>query len=188
MGDPFDFPALWVVQPGHLPANRAKYQIFNSDRYLLATAAETDRRGRISLPSKAMPGTSVLEISTAMGEPLLTMVRQNTEWMTELNRPTGEVFGRIRTGETRRNYTLLDESGRTVGRVMGDLKLKNFSVTDRAGGRLAQVRKVRAGLFKEVLTSNDHYKVEFAGSLREPARTLVAMVPIVLDLTLYEPV
>jgi hypothetical protein len=38
-----------------------------------------------------------------------------------------------------------------------------------------------------MLTSNDHYKVEFVGPVPQQVRTLIAMVPIVLDLTLYEP-
>lgn len=185
--DHFDFRALWVIQPGHLPPDRAKYQIFGPERQLLAAAAETERRGRISIISKPMPDSSVLEIVTADGDPLLTMIRQHTEWLTEILDPAGGVVGRIRTGSTRRHYTLLDEIGQSVGKVVGDLGLKKFAVTDAGGGSLANVRKTRAGLFKEMLTSNDHYIVEFIGPMPRQVRTLIAMVPIVLDLTLYEP-
>jgi DNA-binding XRE family transcriptional regulator len=187
MEDPFDSQTLWVLQPGHVPANHAKYQIFDGERQLLAVAAETGRRSRINLISKAIPDTNVLAINTGGGEPLLTMIRQHTEWMTELRNPAGEVIGRIRTGSTRRHYTLLDETDQTVAKVVGDLGLKNFAVSDTSGGKVAMVRKMRAGLFKEMLTSNDHYKVEFIGPVPQFTRTLVAMVPIVLDLTLYEP-
>jgi hypothetical protein len=170
------------VQP-----DRAKYQIFGPERQLLAAAAETERRSRISIIDRGMPNSSVLAIVTAGGDPLLTMVRQHTEWLTEIFDPAGVVVGRIRTGGSRRHYTLLDEAGKTIGKVVGDLGLKKFSVTDAGGGGLANVRKTHAGLFKEMLTSNDHYKVEFVGPVPRQVRTLIAMVPIVLDLTLYEP-
>jgi hypothetical protein len=52
----------------------------------------------------------------------------------------------------------------------------------------ARVRKTWAGLTKEMLTSSDHYTVEFTGPVSQPARTLTVMMPIVLDLTLYGPV
>jgi hypothetical protein len=187
MEDLFDFQALWVIQPGHLQPDRAKYQIFGPERQLLASAAETGRRGRISIISRPMPDSSVLEIVTAAGDPLLTMVRQHTQWHTELLDPAGAVVGRIRTGGTRRHYTLLDQEGQVLAKVTGDLGLKKFAVTDSGGGGLANVRKARAGIFKEMLTTNDHYKVEFVGPMARQLRTLIVMVPIVLDLTLYEP-
>lgn len=187
MEDLFDFQALWVIQPGHLQPDRAKYQIFGPERQLLATAAETERRSRISIISKPMPDSSVLNIVTAAGDPLLTMIRQHAQWFTEILDAAGLEVGRIRTGGTRRHYTLLDETGQPIGKVTGDLGLKKFTVTDSGGGALANVRKTHAGLFKEMLTSNDHYKVEFVGPVARQLRTLIAMVPIVLDLTLYEP-
>jgi hypothetical protein len=188
MEDPFDFQALWVMQPGQLPTSRAKYQIFSGDRELLANAADTVRRSWLPDVLKSIPNASVLEIVTAAGAPLLTMIMRHTEWATELRDPAGALVGTIAMGDTRRQYKLLDESGKTVAKVVGDLGLKNFSITDTGGSKLALVRKTRAGLFKEMLTSNDHYKVEFIGPVvRHPLRTLTAMVPIVLDLVLYEP-
>lgn len=187
MQAPFDFQALWVLQPGKLLPSRSKYEIFNDERQLLATALETGRRGRVPLIGRNVREVTALAVTTAAGEPLFSLILQRAQWLTELQGPAGEVVGRIRTGGTRRRYTLLDETGETLGEVVGDLGLKNFSVTDSGGGKLAQVRKTRAGLFKEMLTPNDHYKVDFIGPVRNPTRTLVAMVPIVLDLTLYEP-
>lgn len=188
MEDPFDFQALWVMQPGHLPASRAKYQIFSGDRELVANAADTVRRSWLPDVLKSIPDASVLEVVTAAGTPLLTLIMRNTEWMTECRDPMGTLIGAIRMGDTRRQYKVVDESGKTVAKVVGDLGLKNFSVTDAGGSKLAHVRKTRAGLFKEMLTSNDHYKIDFIGPVvPQPLRTLTAMVPIVLDLTLYEP-
>jgi hypothetical protein len=185
--DHFDFRALWVIQPGHVQPDRARYDIFDPDRQLLASASQVERRARFNLFSRSMSDTSVLEVTTPDGDPLLSMIRQQSEWITEIQDPVGVVVGRIRTGGTRRHYTLMDEAGQTIAKVVGDLGLKKFVVTDSGGGRIAQVRKTRAGLFKEMLTSNDHYKIEFTGPVSSAIRTLTALVPIVLDLTLYEP-
>lgn len=188
MEDPFDFQALWVIQPGHLPASRAKYQIFNADRELLANAADTERRSWLPNAAKSMPYANVLQIVSVAGLPLLTMVMRHSEWTTEFRDPGGALVGSIRMGDSRRQYRVRDESGQTIAKVVGDLGLKNFSVTDADGSKLALVRKTRAGLFKEMLTANDHYKIDFIGPVSaRPLRTLTVMVPIVLDLILYEP-
>lgn len=189
MEDTFDFQTLWVMQPGHLPADRARYQIFDSDRELLANAADIERRSWLPSFAKSMPYANVLEIIHVGGTPLLTMVMLHSEWTTEFRDPEGALVGTIRMGGTRRLYELLDESGQTIGKVAGDLGLKNFSVTYPDGTKLALVRKTRAGLLKEMLTANDHYKIEFIGRpvTDQPLRTLTVMMPIVLDLILYEP-
>jgi Scramblase len=188
VADLFDVPALRIRQPGKILANRANYEIFGADRQLLATAAETEGHTQRVLLSKSMPDTRVLAITTAGGEPLLSLIKQASEWMTELRGPADELIGRIRTGDTRRTYTLLDERNQIVGRVTGDLALKHFSVTGTTGRQFARVRKTWAGLTKEVLTPSDHYMVEFTGPVSQPARTLTVMVPIVLDLTVYGPI
>jgi hypothetical protein len=187
MGDLFDFQTLWVLQPGKLLADRARYEIFNAERQLLATATQTKGRGRLSLPGKPMPDSTVLDVVTAAGEPVLSLIKQNSEWLTELRDPAGELIGRIRMGRTRRHYSLADDQDQAIGEVIGDLALKKFAVTDSGGGKFAQVRKTRAGLIKEMLTSSDHYKVDFTGPVAQPVRTLAVMTAIVLDLTLYEP-
>jgi hypothetical protein len=168
----FDVPALRIRQPVKLLANRANYEIFAADRLL----------------SKSMPDTRVLAITTASGEPVLSLIKQASEWMTELRGTAGELIGRIRTGDTRRIYTLLDEQNQTVGKVTGDLALKHFSAAGTTGGQFARVRKTWAGLTREMLTPADHYVVEFTGPVSQPARTLTVMMPIVLDLTLYGPI
>jgi Scramblase len=186
MEDPFDFPKLRIQQPGRLLSTRASYEIFNGERRLLATATETEAHHRLKVISKAMPDTRVLAVTAAGGEPILTLIKQASVWITELHDPEGELIGRIRTSGTRRHYTLLDDEDEVVGRVEGDLALKHFSVKGTAG-EFARVRKTFAGLTKEVLTASDHYKVDFAGPVSAAARTLTVMMPIVLDLTLYGP-
>ncbi|MBV9380327.1 MAG: hypothetical protein JOY82_04100 [Streptosporangiaceae bacterium] len=188
MEDLFDFQKLRIQQPGKWLPSRASYEIFNAQRQLLAIATETEGHTRRKLLSKHMPDTRVIEVTTAAREPVLSLVKQTSEWITDLHGPEGELIGRIRTGGTKRLYTLLDEQDQIVGKVEGDLALKHFSVkAARGGGELARIRKTFAGITKEMLTPNDHYMVEFAATVPPPARTLTAMMPIVLDLTLYGP-
>jgi hypothetical protein len=182
--DPFDFKALRIQQP----PNRANYEIFNAQRQLLATATEADGHARLDLLSKSMPDTRVFAITTAAGEPAGSLVKQASQWITELRSPEGELIGRIRTRATRRIYTLLNAQDQPVATVTGDLALKHFFVTNPAGSQFALIRKTWAGLAKEMLTPSDHYAVEFTGPVSQPARTLTVMVPILLDLTLYGPV
>jgi hypothetical protein len=188
MEDLFDFKALMIRQPGKLLANRAKYEIFNAERQLLALAVASESHARLGLISKAMPNATVLAVTTPSGELVLSLAMRHSEWTTDIHGPANELIGRIRTGDSRRHYTLLDDQDRTVGTVVGDLGLKKFSVAGSEGGRFGQVRKTWAGLRKEVLTSADHYKVEFTGPVSQLVRVLTVMMPIVLDLTLYEPV
>lgn len=188
VADLFEFQALRVQQPGRLLADRANYEIFTDGRHLVATVAETEGHTWLDLRSKRMPDTRVLAVVTAGGEPVGSLIKQASAWVTELRGPVGELIGRIRTGDTRRTYTLLDDQGQAVGEVTGDLALKHFSVISPAGAQFARVRKTWAGLAKEMLTPSDHYAVEFTGPVGQPARSLTVMMPIVLDLTMYGPV
>jgi hypothetical protein len=186
--DPFDFQALRILQPGRLLPNRASYQIFNEQRQLLAIATEIEAHARRKLLSKSMPDARVLAVTTAGGEPVLTLIKHQRERITELHNPEGELAGRIRATHTTRHYTLLDDQDETVGKVVGDLALKHFTVTGAQGGEFARLRKTWAGFPKEVLTPSDHYKVEFTASVSRPTRLLTVMMAIVLDLTIYGPV
>jgi hypothetical protein len=185
--DPFDFQALRILQPGKLLPNRARYEIFNDQRQLLAIATETEAHARMKLLSKSMPDARVLTVTTAEHEPVLTLVKFKKERITELHDPEGELAGLIRATHTTRHYTLIDDQDQIVGKVVGDLALKHFSVTD-ADGEFARLRKTFAGITKEMLTPSDHYRVDFTGLVSPQARLLTVMTAIVLDLTLYGPV
>jgi hypothetical protein len=187
MEDLFDFQALLIRQPGKLLANRAKYEIFDTERQLLALAVASEHHPRLGWISK-MPDATALAVTTPSGELILSLVMRHKEWTTDVHGPANELIGRIRTGDSRRHYNLLDDHDQVVGTVVGDLGLKKFSVDGSEGGRFGQVRKTWAGLRKEMLTSADHYKVEFTGPVSQLVRVLTVMMPIVLDLTLYEPV
>jgi len=185
--DLFDSTVLWIRQPAKLLPSRASYEIF-SGRQRLAIATETETHTRRELLSQVLPEDRVLTVTTVTGEPVLNLISRSREWLADLHRPGGELLGRIHVGDTRRRYTLTGDQDQAVAEVVGDLAMKHFTVTGAGGGRIAQVSKTWAGLAKEMLTPSDHYKVEFAGSVAEPARTLTAMLAIVLDLTVYGPV
>jgi hypothetical protein len=99
----------------------------------------------------------------------------------------GQLIGRIKTGDTRRHYTLFDETDQVAGQAVGDLAVKQFTVNGPDGERFARVRKTWAGLGKELLTSADHYTVTFTGPMPPRIRMLVVMVPIVLDMSRHGP-
>lgn len=186
--DPFDCQALRIMQPGRLLPNRASYEIFNEQRQLLAIVTETEAHARRKLRRKSMPDARVLAVTTADNEPVLTLIKHQRERVTELHDPAGELAGRIRATHTTRHYTLLDAQDETIGKVVGDLALKHFTVKGANDGEFARLRKTWAGFPKEALTPSDHYRVEFTAPAPPTARMLTVMMAIVLDLTLYGPV
>lgn len=187
MEDLFDFPELQIRQPARLVPGQARYEIFDTRRHLLAIASEEKGRSRMQALTRLIPGTRALAVHTAAGEPVLALVKRDSDWAADVTDPDGKPVGRIRIGGTRRHYTLLDGSGEVVGEATGDLAVKNFAVTSAEGARIASVRKTWAGLRKELLTSADHYAVKFTGQVPGPARVLTVMMTIVLDLARYGP-
>lgn len=188
MTNVFDLQELRVLQPGKWMANRARYEIFDDDKQRVAVVEETERHSKMRLLSKAMPDTRVFAVTDADGEPLLTLAKYTSEWITELRDPAGSLVGRVRTEGSRRHYTLLDAEGTTIGQAVGDLGLKRFSVTPTQGRQCALFSKTFAGVAKEMLTASDHYKVEFTGPASPTIRMMTVMMPVILDLTLYGPV
>lgn len=188
---PFGHQPLWVLQPGHIPANRAKYQIFSGRLELLASAVGIERRGLPPGPAPSTPALraptsrtqpSLLEIVGVEGEPLLRMTRRHKEWTAEFRDSGGALVGTIRTGNTWRRYTFLNESGRVIAKIAGDPGLRNFSVSAANGRELASVSRTRAGLFQEMSAPNDHYRVDFSGTpAPHSVRILTVMMPFVLD-------
>lgn len=187
MEDPFDFRELRIRQPGRLLPGQARYEIFDAGRQLLAVASEAEGRSRLHTLTRMIPGRRVLTVNTVTGEPVLTMVKRDSEWVAELTDPAGELIGRIRIGGSRRHYTLLDDQDQVVAEAVGDLAVKTFSVTGTAGVRFAEIRKTWAGFRKELLTSSDHYAVKFTVPVAARVRTLTVMTAIVLDLARYGP-
>jgi hypothetical protein len=184
---PFNCRALRIQQPGKLLPDRASYEIFDDQRRLVAIAAETKAHTRLQVLSKSMPDARMLAITTVGNEPVLTLIKHRRERTTEVQDSRGELIGWIRAEQTNRYYTLVDGQDQTLGRVVGDLALKHFSVTGSADTEFARIRKTWAGV-KDMLTPADHYYVEFTAPVSAPARTLTVVMAIVLDLTLYGPV
>jgi hypothetical protein len=187
VADPFDFQELRIRQPGKVMPGRASYEIFDTGKNLLAVAAETERRSRMDTITGMVPGTRVLAVRTAAGEPLFTLIERSSEWRAELTGPEGERLGRIEIGDTRRDYTLIDHEDQVAGRAVGDLAVKQFAVAGADGERYAQIRKTWAGFGKELFTDADHYTVTFTGPVPSHIRTLIVMVPVVLDMTRHGP-
>lgn len=187
MEDLFNFQVLSVRQPANMLPDRANYEIFN-DRQLLASAIETKGHDRLKLLGKSAPENRVLAVTTADGEPLMSLVKNGVDWAVELRSTDGELTGRIKISDTKRIYTFADYEDRVLGSVTGDLGMKRFTAADEEGRKFAVVRKTWAGLTKEMFTPSDHYKVEFSGPVPALARTMTVMMPIVLDLTLYGPI
>lgn len=185
--DLFAFQTVRVEQPGKLFAGRASYQILTDRRQLIAVASEVEGGARVKLLRESVRDVRSFAITSPAGVQVLSLVKRLSEWNTDIQGPGGELIGRIRTEGTRRHYTLLDDAGQTLGQAAGDLGLKRFSVTGAEGGTFARVQKTWAGLRKEMLTSSDHYRIDFVGPVSALARTLTVMTPIVVDLTSYEP-
>ncbi len=187
MAAPFDHQELRIRQPAKLMPGRASYEIFDTRKNLIAVAIETERRSRMDTLTGMIPGTRTVAVRTAAGEPVLTLVKRDSEWCAELTDPEGALIGQIQIGDTRRHYTLLDDEGQVTGQVVGDLGVKQFSVTGAGGERYARIRKTFAGVGKEFFTDSDHYTLTFTGPVSARVRTLVAMVPIVIDMTRHGP-
>jgi hypothetical protein len=187
MRDPFAVRELRIRQPARVLPGRARYDIFDSAKTLLAVAAETAPRSVLQTMADLVPRTRVIAVRSASGEPVLTMVKRDSDWLADVTDPEGRLIGRIQIGETRRHYTLLDDAGQPAGQAVGDLAVKQFVVTGPQGERFARVRKTWAGLGKELLTSADHYTVTFTGPMPPRIRMLVVMVPIVVDMVRHGP-
>jgi hypothetical protein len=187
MEDPFAVKELRIRQPARMLPGRARFDIFDDRKNLLAIAAETEPRSALQTMASLVPRTRVLGVRSADGEPLLTLIKRDDDWIADLQDATGQLIGQIQIGETRRHYTLLDEAGQVAGQAVGDLAVKQFTITGPEGERLARLRKTWAGLGKELLTSADHYTVTFTGPMPPRTRMLVAMVPVIVDMTRHGP-
>jgi hypothetical protein len=187
MEDPFAVRELRIRQPARMLPGRARYDIFDQGRNLLAVATESQPRSALQTMASLVPRTRVLIVRSAVGEPMVTLVKRDDDWVAEVTDSGGQLVGRIQIGETRRHYTLLDEADQVAGLAVGDLAVKQFTITGPDGERFARLRKTWAGLGKELLTSSDHYTVTFTGPMPPRIRMLVVMVPIVLDMTRHGP-
>ena len=187
MEDPFAVRELRIRQPARMLPGRARYDIFDQGRNLLAVATESQPRSALQTMASLVPRTRVIIVRSAVGEPMVTLVKRDDDWVADITDSVGLLVGRIQIGETRRHYTLLDDTDQLAGQAVGDLAVKQFTITGPDGERFARLRKTWAGLGKELLTSSDHYTVTFTGPMPPRIRMLVVMVPIVLDMTRHGP-
>jgi len=168
-------------------AGRARYDIYDPARNLLAIAAETDARSMLHTMASLVPNTRVLAVRSPLGDPMYQLVKRDSDWLTDIKDANGTLVGRIRTEASRRHYTLLDPADEVIGEAAGDLAVKQLIIGGPQGERYARLRKTWAGLGKELLTSSDHYTITFTGPVPSPVRTLIVMLSIVLDMTRHGP-
>jgi Scramblase len=187
MEDPFAVKELRIRQPARMLPGRVRYDIYDSGRKLVAVASETAPRTVLQTMADLVPRTRVLGVQSAAGEPLLTLEKRDSDWLADVTDADGHLVGKIEIGETRRHYTLFEADGQVVGHAVGDLAVRQFTITGPEGERYARLRKTWAGLGKELLTSSDHYTITFTGPMPPRVRMLVAMVPIVLDMARHGP-
>lgn len=186
MEDPFNFAEIQIRQPTKILSGRANYEIFGGRRQLVAVATEVEGRSVLEKVTKLLPDTRELMVTTAAGEPMMTVAYHGAKWLVEVTDPDDGLVGKIRIGGTRRHYTLLDAEGTEIGQAVGDLAVKRFIVTGTNRPPFAEIKKTFAGPVKEAFTSADHYTVKFALQPRPLERTLTVLIPIVLDLARYE--
>src|SRR6185437_5088431 len=151
MEDPFAVKELRIRQPARMLPGRARYDIYDERRNLLAVAAETEPRSALQTMASLVPRTRVIGVRAADGGPMLTLVKRDDDWMADVTDAEGQLVGRIQIGETRRHYTLLDEADQVAGQAVGDLAVKQFTITGPDGERFARLRKTWAGLGKALL-------------------------------------
>src|SRR6266702_5594408 len=115
MEDPFAVKELRIRQPARMLPGRARYDIFDQGRNLLAVAAENEPRSALQTMAFLVPRTRVIGVRSAAGEPMLTLVKRDDDWVADVTDPDRQLIGRIQIGETRRHYTLLDETDKVAG-------------------------------------------------------------------------
>ena len=120
MEDPFAVKELRFRQPAKMMPGRARYDIFDSRKKLLAVVSETSPRSILQTMADLVPKTRSLAMRSATGEPMLTMVKSDNDWLAEVTDADGRLIGQIQIGGTRRHYTLLDAAGEVAGQVVGD--------------------------------------------------------------------
>lgn len=199
----FTLPILRVEQPRKVVATRTRYNFYDERGTLVGVAADVNERPRrvamrAALPGNVLAGDQVLLLTDPDEAPLLVIEKHASDRRTVVRRPSddsseesdlfeGEIIGTINAVRTTRHHILKDAEGTKLGEVTGDLGLKRFAVTDTASRHLAQVNKRWAGLRAELFTNADRYTVErLTNRLSETLRALIVVLPVVLDLTLYE--
>ncbi|WP_433333056.1 phospholipid scramblase-related protein [Spirillospora sp. CA-294931] len=197
MTELFNSPVLRIEQPRKMIQTQTRYDFLDEQGNLLAVATDVETLTRREAVRAVLPqgtsGAHILVLRDADELPLLVM-RRLDNWNTAVSRPApegeeiddGELIGTIRGISTRRQFALLGPDEQELGKAVGDLRLRNFSVSDAKGRRAAQISKKWAGLRAEVFTNADRYSVEITGKVDESLRILAIVMAVVLDLTAYE--
>ena len=84
MEDPFAVRELRIRQPARMLPGRARYDIFDQSKKLLAVAAETEPRSALQTMASLVPRTRVLGVRSAAGEPMLTLIKRDEDWVADV--------------------------------------------------------------------------------------------------------
>ncbi|MDR1966217.1 MAG: hypothetical protein LBQ36_05865 [Synergistaceae bacterium] len=84
-------------------------------------------------------------------------------------------------------FQILDAAGAQVGKILGDWKAWNFTITDNRDKEIGIITKKWAGILKEAFTSADKYIVSVKPELSDMTkRKAVIASAIVIDMILKE--
>lgn len=128
---------------------------------------------------------STLEVSDAQGNPVLVLDKPWLTWNVAVSEPGGRRLGsiarKLKLGKP--IYALVGPAGQDVGLIRGeDWRSRNFQVVDDAGREVGRVTKQWRGLFTEVVTDADSYAVTFDPSATADQRAMTFAGALTVDL------
>ena len=101
---------------------------------------------------------------------------------------TGQPLGTIRVlfSWLKPKLEILDPNEVAVGRIEGDWKGWNFTISDTAGTAIGTVNKKWAGAMKEIFTTADKYHVSISPQAAGAYRMAIVATSVTLDMLLKE--
>jgi uncharacterized protein YxjI len=81
---------------------------------------------------------------------------------------------------------ILAPDGSVIGKIAGDWRGWNFTVSDMNGAPIGAVNKKWNGAMKELFTTADRYHVSISPQLPGTYRTAIISAAVTLDMVLHE--
>jgi len=81
---------------------------------------------------------------------------------------------------------ILDSNGQVIGRIQGDWKGWNFTITDLTGNSIGTVNKKWSGAARELFTTADKYRVSVSPQAAGAFRPTIIAAAVTLDMVLKE--
>ena len=101
---------------------------------------------------------------------------------------TGNIIGTIKFlfSLLKPKLEIIAPNGQLIGRIQGDWKGWNFSITDINGNTIGTINKKWAGVMKEVFTTADKYYVKISPNAVGIYRQAIIAAAITIDMVLKE--